>query len=56
MGQPHLDPEAGLVDLAGISLDQIEDLDDSVLARSLRALLERLGDGRLPLDSFNASI
>lgn len=56
MGQSQSDPEDGLLDLAGIPLDEVADMDDSVLGRSVQVLLERLRDGRLPLDSWNSSI
>lgn len=56
MSQPETAGDGGLVDLVDVPLDELRDMDDSVLAQSLRLLKERLRDGRLPLDSFNSVI
>jgi len=56
MGQPDAASGGGLVDVTAVPLDELRDMNDSVLAHSLQLLMKRLHDGRLPLDSFNSVI
>ena len=50
------DLESDLPDLAAMTLPQIEDYDQSVLANSLRRLMQQVDDDVGTLSSFNAAI
>jgi hypothetical protein len=46
--------EMGLLDLAGLSLDDLSRLDDSVVANAIRLLYERRRCGAEYLETFDA--
>lgn len=47
-------PETGLLDLSGLSLEDLSKLDDSVVADALRDLVARRRCGTGPRERFNA--
>jgi FXSXX-COOH protein len=47
-------PEPQLIDVSAISLDQLKDLDDSVLAHSLRRFQQESSDAQDPIAAFGA--
>jgi hypothetical protein len=52
MQVPDQDQEVGLADLAGLSLDDLAALDDSVVANALRLLRERRCNGADYMETF----
>jgi len=53
MQMPDQDQEVGLVDLTGLSLDDLAALDDSVVANAIRLLQERRGNGADYMETFH---
>jgi FXSXX-COOH protein len=47
---------SGIPDLRDLSLEQLAELGDSVLAHSIALYRQRLGETGVPLNSFNARI
>jgi FXSXX-COOH protein len=53
MQTPDQDQEVGLVDLTGLSLDELAALDDSVVANAVRLLQERRCNGVDYMETFD---
>jgi FXSXX-COOH protein len=53
MQTPDQDQEVGLVDLTGLSLDDLAALDDSVVANAIRLLRERRCNGADYMETFS---
>ena len=53
MQMPDQDREVGLVDLTGLSLDDLAALDDSVVANAIRLLWERRRNGADHMETFD---
>jgi len=47
-------PQPELIDVSAISLDQLKELDDSVLAHSLRRFQRESSDAQDPIAAFGA--
>jgi FXSXX-COOH protein len=56
MTEQDRDVESDLPDLAAMTLPQLDEIDHSVLANSLRRLVEGFDDEAGTLSSFNAAI
>ncbi|WP_442788195.1 FxSxx-COOH cyclophane-containing RiPP peptide [Amycolatopsis sp. NBC_01286] len=54
MTQPKTSQGSGLVDVSSVTLDSLRDLDDSVLAHSLRRFQREADDARDPIAAFGA--
>jgi hypothetical protein len=54
MQRPDHDQEAGLLDLVGLSLDDLTMLDDSVVANAVRLLQARRCGGVDYMETFDA--
>jgi FXSXX-COOH protein len=53
MQMPDQHQKVGLVDLTGLSLDDLAALDDSVVANAIRLLRERRCGGEDYMETFN---
>jgi hypothetical protein len=54
MRTPDRDQEIGLIDLTGLSLDDLAAVDDSVVANAIKLLQERRCNGTGHLETFDA--
>jgi hypothetical protein len=53
MRTPDRDQEIGLIDLTGLSLDDLAALDDSVVANAIKLLQERRCNGADYMETFH---